>query len=105
HAVFLGTDSARHASPAKETAGSCAGVFSEASALELYAEVFAQDGALDKFEAFASLSGPAFYRLPLNDQRVTLCREEWTVPERIGEGELAVMPFRTGETLRWRLIA
>jgi dihydroorotase len=104
-AFFLGTDSAPHAIPTKETACGCAGVFTAASALELYAEVFAEDGALDKFEAFASLNGPAFYRLPVNEQRVTLCREEWSVPERIGEGELAVMPFRAGETLRWRLIA
>src|ERR1041385_4100594 len=64
-AFFLGTDSAPHAIPTKETACGCAGVFTAASALELYAEVFAQDGALDKFEAFASLNGPAFYRLPI----------------------------------------
>src|SRR5436305_14420228 len=104
-AFFLGTDSAPHAIPTKETACGCAGVFTAASALELYAEVFAEDGALDKFEAFASLNGPAFYRLPLNEQRVTLSREEWRVPERVGEGELAVMPFRAGEALRWRLFA
>src|SRR6266576_2106958 len=102
-AFFLGTDSAPHAIPTKETACGCAGIFTAASAVELYAEMFEEDGALDRFEAFASLNGPAFYRLPLNDQRVTLCREEWTVPERIGEGDLAVMPFRAGETLRWRL--
>jgi dihydroorotase len=65
--------------------------------------VFAEDGALDRFEAFASLNGPAFYRLPVNEGRVTVRREEWSVPDRIGEGELAVMPFRAGETLRWRL--
>ena len=104
-AFFLGTDSAPHAIPTKETACGCAGVFTAASALELYAEVFAENGALDKFEAFASLNGPAFYRLPLNEQRVTLQREEWRVPEQVGEGGLAVMPFRAGDTLRWRLIA
>ena len=104
-AFFLGTDSAPHAIPTKETACGCAGIFTAASALELYAEVFAEDGALDKFEAFASLNGPAFYRLPANEQRVTLRREEWRVPERVGEGELAVMPFRAGEALRWHLVA
>jgi dihydroorotase len=100
---FLGTDSAPHAIPTKETACGCAGIFTAASALELYAEVFDEEDALDKFEAFASLNGPAFYRLPVNEQRVTLRRQEWIVPERIGEGELAVMPFRAGERLRWRL--
>jgi dihydroorotase len=102
-AFFLGTDSAPHAIPTKETACGCAGIFTAASALELYAELFEEERALDRFEAFASLNGPAFYRLPVNEARVTMRREQWTIPERIGEGELAVMPFRAGETLRWRL--
>jgi dihydroorotase len=104
-AFFLGTDSAPHAVPTKETACGCAGVFTAASALELYAEVFDEEGALDHLEAFASLNGPAFYRLPANERYITLRREAWTVPERIGEGELAVAPFRAGERLRWRLVA
>src|ERR1700732_2727739 len=102
-AFFLGTDSAPHAIPTQETACGCVGVFTAASALELYAEVFEEEGALDRFEAFASLNGPAFYRLPVNERRITLRREPWTVPERIGEGELAVAPFRAGESLRGRL--
>jgi dihydroorotase len=100
---FLGTDSAPHAIPTKETACGCAGIFTAASAVELYAQVFDEEGALDKFEAFASLNGPAFYRLPVNEARVTLQREPWTVPDQIGDGGLAVSPFRAGETLGWRL--
>jgi dihydroorotase len=103
-AFFLGTDSAPHAIPTKETACGCAGIFTAASALELYAEVFEEEGALDHFEAFASLNGPAFYRLPVNERRITLRREPWTVPGRIGAGELAVAPFRAGENLRWRVM-
>jgi dihydroorotase len=102
-AFFLGTDSAPHAVPTKETACGCAGIFTAAAALEIYAEVFEEEGALDRFEAFASLHGPAFYRLPVNERRVTLRRETWTLPELVGEGDLAVAPFRAGETLRWRL--
>ena len=102
-AFFLGTDSAPHAIPTKETACGCAGIFTAAAALELYAEVFEEEGALDRLEAFASLNGPAFYRLPVNGKRVTLRRDAWVVPEHIGTGELAVMPFRAGECLRWRL--
>ena len=101
---FLGTDSAPHAIPTKETACGCAGIFTAASAVELYAQVFDEEGALDKFEAFASLNGPAFYYLPANQARVTLRREAWTVPDQIGAGELAVSPFRAGETLGWRLV-
>ena len=102
---FLGTDSAPHAIPTKETACGCAGIFTAASAIELYAEVFDEEGVLDRFEAFASLNGPAFYHLPVNETRVSLRREPCSVPTRIGDGELAVAPFRAGETLRWRLAA
>ena len=38
-----------------------------------------------------------------NEQRVTLVREPLAVPAEIGEDDLAVVPFRAGETLRWRL--
>ncbi len=100
---FLGTDSAPHAIPTKETACGCAGICTAPCALELYAEVFDEDGALDRFEAFASLNGPGFYRLPVNEGHVTLRREPLLVPEKIGDGELAIAPFRAGETLRWRL--
>jgi dihydroorotase len=100
---FLGTDSAPHAIPTKETACGCAGIFTASCAVELYAEVFEAEGALDRFEAFAALNGPNFYRLPVNQHRVTLRREPCLVPETIGAGELAVAPFRAGEMLRWRL--
>jgi dihydroorotase len=99
---FLGTDSAPHAAPTKETACGCAGIFTAPCALEIYAEVFEEEEALDRFEAFASLNGPQFYRLPPNDNRVTLRREPLLVPERIGVGDGAVVPFRAGEALRWR---
>jgi dihydroorotase len=102
-AFFLGTDSAPHAIPTKETACGCAGIFTAPAALELYAAVFEEEGALDRFEAFAALNGPAFYHLPVNQRRVTLRREPWTVPQRIGDGDNAVAPFRAGETLRWQL--
>jgi dihydroorotase len=103
-AFFLGTDSAPHAVPTKETACGCAGIFTAPAALELYAEVFEEEGALEHFEAFAALNGPAFYRLAVNEERVILRRDQWTVPERIGEGDGAVTPFRAGESLRWRLV-
>ena len=82
-AFFLGTDSAPHAIPTKETACGCAGIFTAPAALEIYAEVFEEEGALDRFEAFASLNGPAFYRLPVNETRITLRRED---VDRAGAG-------------------
>ncbi len=89
---FLGTDSAPHAAPTKETACGCAGIFTAPCALEIYAEVFEEEGALDRFEAFASLNGPQFYRLPPNEIRVTLKREPFPVPECIGAGESCDRP-------------
>src|SRR6516225_7104041 len=100
---FLGTDSAPHPVAAKETACGCAGIFTAPCALEIYVEVFEEEGALGRLEAFAALSGPEFYRLPVNEARVTLRREPFTVPEHIGEGGNAIVPFRAGESLRWRL--
>ena len=101
---FLGTDSAPHAVPTKETACGCAGIFTAPAALELYAEVFEEESAFDRLEAFASLNGPAFYRLPPNEDRVSLRRQPLLVPERIGEGDNAVVPFRAGEKLSWEIV-
>jgi len=99
---FLGTDTAPHAISQKETACGCAGIFSAPCALELYAQVFDEEGALDKFEAFAALNGPAFYGLPVNAGTVRLRRAEAQVPERIdfGDGE-AGRPFLAGERIAW----
>ena len=101
---FLGTDSAPHARGAKETACGCAGIFSAPTALEVYTQVFDEDGALDRLEGFASLFGAAFYGLAPNSDTVTLRRESWQVPERFGltRGE-EIVPFGAGETLTWRL--
>lgn len=103
--VFLGTDSAPHAHNAKESACGCAGVFNAPTALATYAEVFEDEGALEHLEAFCSENGPHFYRLPLAEQRITLERTPFTVPEAIEQHGQALHPFRAGETLRWRVNA
>lgn len=100
---FLGTDSAPHVVGAKESGCGCAGIFNAPFALEAYASVFEQEGALDRFEAFASEHGARFYGLPLNEGKVTLVREDVTVPARMGEGDTAVVPFMAGETIGWRM--
>ena len=97
---FLGTDSAPHAREAKESGCGCAGIFNAPYALESYLQVFEEEGALDRFEGFASEHGPRFYGLPLNDGTVTLERAEHVVPETVE----ALVPFHAGETLRWRFV-
>ena len=101
---FLGTDSAPHAVSEKEQACGCAGIFSAPAALELYAQVFDEEGALDRLEDFASLNGARFYGLPVNEDTVTLFREDSAVPESIpaGGGD-RIRPFMAGRTLPWRL--
>jgi dihydroorotase len=98
---FLGTDSAPHARETKESACGCAGIFNAPFALESYARVFDQEGALDRLEAFASENGPRFYGLPPNEGTITLERAEVRVPERIEAGEIELVPFHAGETLGW----
>ena len=100
---FLGTDSAPHAKGAKESDCGCAGIFNAPFAIESYAAVFEEEGALDRLEGFASLFGPRFYDLPVNESRITLEQVEHTVPAAIEAGGGPVVPFHAGEMLRWRL--
>jgi dihydroorotase len=100
---FLGTDSAPHAIERKEAACGCAGIFNAPFALESYAQVFEEEGALDRFEAFASEHGPNFYGLPLNEGQLVLERAETDVPDCIAAAGTKIVPFQAGEKLRWRL--
>jgi dihydroorotase len=100
---FLGTDSAPHPKHAKECGKGCAGIFSAHAALEFYAEVFEDAGALDLLEGFASHHGADFYGRARNEGSLTLVREEWTVPTTYAFGDHEVVPLRAGETVRWRV--
>ena len=102
---FLGTDSAPHAKGAKESACGCAGCFSAYAAIELYAEIFEDLGALDKLEGFASHFGADFYGLSRNSDTITLSREEWTVPAEMAFGDQVIVPLKAGETIRWKVIS
>jgi dihydroorotase len=98
---FLGTDTAPHAVGAKESACGCAGVFNAPYAMESYALTFEEEGALDKLEKFASLNGPKFYGLPLNEGTMTLTKKDQQVPERFTLSETDIIPFHAGEVLGW----
>jgi dihydroorotase len=100
---FLGTDSAPHPRALKEAGCGCAGIYTAHAAIELYATVFEEAGALDKLEGFASRFGAQFYGLPLNGDTITLVREEWTVPARLPFGDEELVPLRAGETIAWKL--
>lgn len=103
---FLGTDSAPHVDPLKECACGCAGVFSATNTLGCLAHVFEEEGALDRLEAFVSLNGPAFYRLPANERRVTLRRHDEPVafPDKIETGDGPVTLFDPMFPIHWNLV-
>jgi dihydroorotase len=101
---FLGTDSAPHAKGLKEHACGCAGCYTALHAMELYAQAFEQADALDKLEAFASFYGADFYGLPRNEDKVTLERATWNVPEELPMGDTTVVPLDAGQSLNWKFV-
>jgi dihydroorotase len=104
---FLGTDSAPHPVSKKLALNGIPGIFNAPVAIETYAKVFEEEGALDKLEAFASLNGPKHYKLPPNEERITLEKSPWTAPEEVkveGPDERALV-YRGGETIEWKVVA
>lgn len=100
---FLGTDSAPHADPLKECACGCAGCFTATNTMSCLAHVFENAGALDKLEAFASLHGPAWYGLPVNEETITLVKRDTpvTYPTKIETGAGPVTVFDPMFPLQW----
>ncbi|MGO4915645.1 dihydroorotase [Pseudogemmobacter sp. W21_MBD1_M6] len=101
---FLGTDSAPHIDALKEHACGCAGCFTATNTMSCLAEVFEQDGALDRLEGFASLNGPAFYGLEPNTDTITLTKGDAVLyPARIDTGAGPVTVFDPGFPLHWHV--
>ncbi len=101
---FLGTDTAPHPLSDKEASCGCAGIFTAVNALELYTQVFDEENELEKLEGFASLHGSSFYGMGLNDDHVTLVRENVRIPGSIPVSDgSSIRPFRAGQTLGWKL--
>ena len=101
---FLGTDSAPHDREKKESACGCAGIFSAHAAIELYAEAFDGEGAIERLEGFASIFGPDYYGLPHNREKITLERSPWKVPEQYEFAGSKLTPFFAGAKLSWTLL-
>ncbi len=100
---FLGTDSAPHVQTRKESSCGCAGIYTAHAAIELYAEVFAANNALANFEKFASINGPNFYQLPINQQKITLVKKSWQVADTLQFGSETLVPFFAGDTINWTI--
>jgi len=100
---FLGTDSAPHFRHQKESSCGCAGIYSAAYAMELYASIFESENALDKLENFSSKFGADFYNLPYNKLKIKLIKKEFQIPDKINIGTEEIIPLFAGETLPWEL--
>ena len=102
---FLGTDSAPHVDALKEHACGCAGCFTATNTMPLLAHVFEEESALHHLEAFASLNGPAFYRLPVNAGQIILVKHEnpQTFPEKILTEAGPVTVFNPGFPVFWNV--
>ncbi len=103
---FLGTDSAPHPYARKVNVNGIPGMFNSPVAIETYAKVFEEEGALDKLEAFASINGATHYKLPVNTETITLEKTPWVAPEEVkvdGPDERAIV-YRGGETIEWKVL-
>lgn len=98
---FLGTDTAPHMIEAKESACGCAGIFNAPYAMESYAKTFEEENALDKLEGFASVFGPQFYGLPLNEGKMVLEKKPTSVPTSLTLSKAKIVPFHAGTDLAW----
>ena len=102
---FLGTDSAPHVDARKLQDCGCAGIFTATNTLSCLAEVFEAAGRLKDLEAFTSLNGPRFYKLPPNEETVTLRRgAPVSYPARIETGDGPVTVFDPGFPLHWHVV-
>ena len=104
---FLGTDSAPHTDENKLLPCGCAGCFTAPNTMSILAQVFEEDGALDKLAGFASENGPAFYGLPVNSDTMTLTKQNTPVvyPTHVDSDDGPVTVFDPGFPLYWAVTA
>ena len=98
---FLGTDSAPHKRAEKERSCGCAGIYSALNAMEIYAEIFDQNNAIEKLENFCSKFGADFYKLNQNKEKLKLTRSKNKVPTVIKIDNDDVVPLMAGQEIGW----
>jgi len=97
---FYGGDSAPHLKEKKECSHGCAGVFNAPVALALLAQIFEEQGALNRLENFVAKFGADFYGLPYNTKTIELRKEKWVIPDDYN----GIVPFMAGQTLNWQVV-
>lgn len=98
---FLGTDSAPHKRSEKESSCGCAGIYSALNAMEIYAEIFDKNNAIEKLEDFCSKFGADFYNLKQNKNKIKLNRVKKKIPNIIKIDNDDVIPLMAGQEIGW----
>jgi dihydroorotase len=103
---FLGTDSAPHEKHTKENACGCAGVFNATVTMACMAQLFENENALDKLGAFCSRNGPAYYGLPVNEDKMTLQKQSQPVslPAKVKQGDIELSVFDPAQAIYWQVV-
>ena len=69
--------------------------------MPLMAQLFEENGQLDKLENFMSVYGPVFYGLKPAESRITLVQKKSTIPDVID----GIVPLYAGKTVSWSIKA
>ena len=102
---FLGTDSApHHIDEKKPDMSSKPGIFSAPCSIELYAEIFDQENAINNLEIFSSINGARFYNFPINNSKIKLEKTEWIVPELSSYKDIKVKNFYSNKKINWKVV-
>ena len=102
---FLGTDSAPHPiHDKKPDMSSKPGIFSAPCSLELYADIFDQENAINNLETFSSINGANFYNYPINKSKIKLEKTQWTMPEISTYKGIQVKNFYANKKINWKVV-
>ena len=80
------------------------GIFSTPCSIELYAEIFDQENAIENLEIFSSINGPKFYNFPINNSKIKLEKKEWIIPEISSYKDIQVKNFYADKKINWKLV-
>jgi len=58
---------------------------------------------LENLEKFSSINGPKFYGLDINNDFLTLTKNEMNVPQYTEEGSIRVKNFFAGKKINWKV--
>ena len=102
--IMFGSDSAPHPKHAKENCGCAAGVFTSPIALQVLAQLFDENNALDNLQNFVSNNACKIYNINPSKNEIVLEKRDFTVADSYNEYKETVIPMYAGETINWSII-